>query len=193
MVDSFYKIEYKGDWTPGQELPQLSTQLDSVRAYQFEVHFVGLPSQVTNAHDLTLAAKQVSQIGFTVEDIEIHRVNDRVYYPGKPSPEEVTVTFDNLYMKNTASDLWNVFTTIYDPISGEVTSNAPPGADGAGQFKVNKMEIIQLDNSMTPHSAVELYGAYPKSWKTAEFNYATNEFHTIEVTFRYDFMSQFNL
>jgi hypothetical protein len=31
-------------FNPGQELPQISTNLDSVRAYQFEVQFEGLPT-----------------------------------------------------------------------------------------------------------------------------------------------------
>ena len=98
MAESYYKIEYKGDFKDkaGDGLPILSTGLDSVRVYQFEVHFLGLPDVVTNQKDLTLAAKQVSNLGFKVEDIEVHRVNDRVYYPGKPTPEEMVVTFDNL-------------------------------------------------------------------------------------------------
>ena len=69
-----------------------------------------------------------------------------------------------------------------------MTKNSPPGKGGGGSFKANKMTILQLANNMNPHAAVECYGVWVKSWKTAEFNYATNEFHTIEVEFRYDFM-----
>ena len=194
MAQSYYNVEYRGNFEDkkGQGLPIVSTQLDSVRAYQFEIHFLGLPAQVTNERDFTLAAKQVSQIGFSVEDIEASRVNDRIYYPGRPSPEEVTVTFDNLYLKETASDLWRWFKTVYDPITGEMTKNSAPGGN-VSPFKANKVEIVQLDNAMTPHSVAELYGVYPKSWKTAEMNYSTNDFHTIEVSFRYDFMDQFNI
>lgn len=191
--ESFYKVEYKGNWTnPGEGLPTLSTGLDSVRAYQFEVHFHGLDNfGVTNQKDLTLAAKQISNIGFSVEDIPVHRVNDQVFYPGKPSPEEVTITFDNLYLQKTHSDLWNWFTAIYDPISGEMTNTSPPGGGGPS-FKANKVEIIQLDNAMSPRQTVDLYGVWPKSWKTAEFNYSTNEFHTLEVVLRYDYMKAYN-
>ena len=48
------------------------------------------------AKPFTLAAKQVNGIGISVEDIPVHRVNDQVFYPGKPSTEEMTVTFDNV-------------------------------------------------------------------------------------------------
>jgi hypothetical protein len=191
---SYYNIEYRGDFEnkKGEGLPVISNNLDSIRTYQWEIHFLGLPPQVTNERDFTLAAKQVSQIGFQVEDIEVNRVNDKVFYPGRPSPDEITITFDNLYLRETASDLWRWFKTVYDPLTGEMTKNAQPAAN-VSPFKANKVELVQLDNASTPHAVAELYGVYPKSWKLAEFNYSTNEFHTIEVSLRYDFLDQFNV
>jgi hypothetical protein len=182
---------YKGQrgFVPGQGLPMVSTDLDSVRAYQFEVQFEGVPTgNNVVPDDLTIAAKQVTQAGMTVEDIVIDRVNDKIYYPGKATPEEITVTFDNLYLKDTANTLWEWFQRTYDPLTGEMTKLSPPGAAGGNSFKANKMSILQLKNNMDPHTSVECYGVWVKAWKTAEFNYSTNEFHTIEVTFRYDFM-----
>jgi len=182
---------YKGkrNFNPGQGLPLISTDLDSVRAYQFEIQFEGVPGGPNNAEDLTIAAKQVSQAGMVAEDIVIDRVNDKIYYPGKATPELLTVTFDNLYLRETSNTLFRWFQNTYDPLTGEMTKTAEPGIPGGGSFKANKMTILQLSNTMDPHAAVECYGVWVKSWKTAEFNYATNEFHTIEVEFRYDFMN----
>ena len=45
---------------------------------------------------------------------------------------------------------------------------------------------------MTPHSTIELYGVYPMKWAASEFNYTTTDFHTLDVTFKYDFMQQYN-
>ena len=188
MTNAYYKDKYGREFNPGKGLPTVSTDLDSVRTYQFEVQFTGLPSDVSNEGDLTLAAKKVVGLGMSNEPIVVDRVNDKLYYPGKVTPEEVTITFDNLYMKETANDLWEFFKTIYDPIAGEMTKNAQPG--GAGTFKAKKVEIILLNNSLEPHSAIELYGVWPTKWNAAELNYATNDFHTIEVSFRYDFMNQ---
>lgn len=192
MVESIYKNDYR-PFQAGKSLPRISTVLDSVRTYQFEIQFFGLPPALTGQQtDLTLAAKQVSPVGFTVDDIEVRRVNDRVFFPGAPSQDELTVTFDNLYLRDTAKTLWEWFKTIYDPISGDMTKLSAPGGAGNRAFKANKIRIIELDNTRTPHSAIELYGVYPKSVRFAEKNYSTNEFHTIEVTFRYDFMDFFN-
>lgn len=185
---------YRNSYTPGQSLPVFSTSLDSVRAYQFEVRFVGLPdiASLGSKRDLTLAAKQVSPVGMSTEDIEVRRINDKFYYPGYANTESVTITFDNLYLRYTAETLWNWFRTIYDPLTGNMTRLSAPGGSGNRTFKVNKMEIIELNNTRDPHAAMELYGVYPRSVKFSERNYSTNEFATIEVEFRFDFMHYFN-
>ena len=192
MATSYYKTKYDRNFTPGQGLPTISTDLDSVRADQFEIHFTGLPADVTNQSDLTLAAKKITGIEMASEPITVDRVNDKVYYPGKVTPGDLVVTFDNLYLRESASDLWRYFKSTYDPITGEMTKNAQPGGQAGLSFKADKVEIVMLDNTMTPHSTVELYGVYPTKWAAAEFNYATNDFHTLDVTFKYDFMNAYN-
>lgn len=178
------------EFTPGKNLPEVSQKLDSIRTYQFEVHFLGLDNLGLPGprfpNDLTLAAKQVSQIGMMVEDIEVNRVSEKFYYPGKATPEELVITFDNLYKSKTANDLWRWFKLIHDPITGEQTKSLD--YPGGGHFKINRAEIIQLDNKNQPFLTIDLFGVYPKSWKSAEHNYSTNDFHTVEMTFRYDLM-----
>lgn len=189
MVDSIYKNDFRANFKPGKTLPKVSTQLDSVRAYGFEVRFYGLPAALVGSQqDLTLAAKQVSPVGGTIDDIVVERVNDRLFYPGKFTPEELTITFDNLYLKNTSPAIWEWFKTIYDPVSGDATKLAAPGGPGNRTFKSNKLTIVQLDNTRTPHSFVEVYGVFPKTVRFSEHNFSTNEFATLEVTFRFDFM-----
>lgn len=192
MASSYYKNKYGRNFTPGQGLPTVSTDLDSVRAYQFEVHFVGLPGDITNQTDLTLAAKKVSGLEMKNEAIVVDRVNDKLHYPGKTTPGDLSIDFDNLYLRETASDLWRYFKHTYDPITGEMTKGAQPGGGAGSTFKADKVEIIQLDNTLTPHSVIELYGVYPTSWSASEFNYSQNQFHQLTVTFKYDFMNVYN-
>jgi len=191
-INSYYKNDYR-PFKKGESLPKISTTLDSVRAYQFEIQFFGLPPAIANqGQDLTLAAKRVGSISFGTEDISVHRVNDTVFYPGKPSFDSLSVDFDNLYLRSTCKTLWEWFKTIYDPISGDMTKLSAPGGPGNRTFKANKLRIIELDNTRTPHAAIELYGVYPKSVNFSEKNYATNEFATVSVDFRFDFMDYFN-
>jgi hypothetical protein len=192
MAKSYYKDKYGRQFTPGQGLPTISTDLDSVRAYQFEIHFHGLPADVTNETDLTLAAKKITGLEIKNEAIVIDRVNDKVHYPGKTTPGELSVDFDNLYLRETASDLFRYFRSVYDPITGQMTKNSQPGGLAGTSFKADKVEVVQLDNTLVPHSVVELYGVYPTSWSASEFNYSTNQFHQLTVNFKYDFMNSFN-
>ena len=192
MATSYYKNKYGRDFTPGQGLPTVSTDLDSVRSYQFEIHFFGLPEDVTNQTDLTLAAKKVGGLEMKNETITIDRVNDKLHYPGKTTPGELTVDFDNLYLRETAADLYRFFRHTYDPITGEMTKSSQPGGGAGSTFKADKVEVVMLDNTLTPHSVIELYGVYPTSWSASEFNYSQNQFHQLTVNFKYDFMNVYN-
>ena len=189
--------------------PRLSHALESFRAYAWEIQipqFAGALSNVPGLESqdrLTLAAKQITQPGFTVEDIEVHRVNEKFYYPGKASPDEITVTFDNLVKGDIADSLFAWMRSVYDPVYGihygglgNGTSDVNPSPEGlagiteAPIFK-RTVTIWQLDAHRNPVTRIVLYGCYPKGWKLGEFNYSTNEFHTIEMTLRYDFVIQF--
>ena len=186
MARAYYATQTQRTLNFG-ELPSLSHNLESYRAYQWKVE-IALPTGGEGEEILTLAAKQVSQIAFTSEDIVADRVNDKFYYPGKVAPEELTITFDNLVKGDVAQKLFDWMSNTYDPIQGVFTPNF---IQGNGGFKTN-IKIFYLDNTMFPVKHVYLYGAYPKAWKLAEFNYTTNEFHTIEVAVRYDFAVQYN-
>jgi len=177
--DEFGRVITQGSPT---DMPTLSTKLDSIRTFQWEVEFrpppgVGGEDEFT----FTVAAKQVSEIGYAQEDIIAQRVNDKYYYPGKATPEDCVITFDNLLEQKAGPELYKWIQHTYNPLTGEfgeITDNV----------KTN-ITIHQLDGNRNPVSSVTLYGAYPKAYKTAEYNYATNDFHTIAVTFRFEFMS----
>ena len=189
MVDSYLKNNYRANFNPGKTLPKVSTMLDSVRTYQFEVKFFGLPVEFVNTQQvLTAAAKQVSPVGGSVDDIVVDRLNDKVYYPGKFTPENITVTFDNQLLSQTTPALWNWFKTIYDPMTGDMTKLSAPGGAGNKSFKASKMTILELDNTNEPHAFIEVYGVYPTGVRFSEKNYASNDFSTVEVTFRYVFV-----
>jgi len=184
---------------------QLFHRYDSYRAYSWLIRINGVGGVVGNIlagtglvdpdNVLTLAAKQVGQIGYSVEEIMVDRVNDKFYYPGRPSTEETVVTFDNLLRGDAAKALFNWMRTTYDPITGTHSTSilsdlAGGGTGGGGGFK-RTIDIVLLDHSRKPQWIARLYGCWPKNWRLAEFNYSANEFHSIEVTLRYDMVGYF--
>lgn len=165
---------------------KVSTNLDSIRQYQFEVHLSIPGIDNLTKEQIMVAATKVTGIGMESEAIEVHRVNDKLYYPGKAKMEPVVVTFDDQILTGVAARFWAYITKTYNPVTGTIATGL---LGNNSNFKLPSMKIVQLKNDLTPYSETILYGVYPMSWKSAEFNYAQNAFHTIDVSFRYDFMS----
>jgi len=186
---SYYANNLNRNLNEHDGLPVISQDLESIRAYQWEITFYP-PAEIEVplgfSKPLTLAAKKVGGMSIQVEDIVVNRVNDVVYYPGRPSMGELEVTFDNLLKTKAGWQLYKYFQTVYDPITGEFTSTF---LDTPGNFKTTAI-VLELDGQMNPKSQVKLVGLYPKRFQKAEKNYASNEFDTVTVTFRYDFLFQ---
>jgi len=182
-ADTLYR-DISGENTDG--IPIISNKLDSIRAYQWEITFThSISTQGSQPKPLTLAAKQVNGLGMSVEDIEVNRVNDKVYYPGKPSMDELVITFDNIREEKISEVLWEFFSdTTYNPMTGDM--------EGGGVFFKYPIHLTQLGPDMQPINDITAIGAYPKKYTLAEYNYSTNDFHTVEVTFRYDFLKHFH-
>lgn len=174
--------------TPGAKLPQISSDLETIRTYQFEVNFQGFPGIVKNQSgngDVTIAAKQVGQITYGVDSLALDRLNDKVHYPGKVTYEPVEITFDNLLLKNSTEALWECFKEVYSPMTGK---SGFRGGNGT-KYKGEKMTIVEMNGDNVPVAGVELFGVYPEKVAFSEKNYSTNEFSTVTVTFRFDFMN----
>lgn len=168
------------------KVPDISQALDSVRAWGWEIIFH--PPQVVlqgqpELQPFRIAAKSVSPIGYTLEDIPVHRTNDVVFYPGKATPTELTIVFDDLYRTKQGSTVYKWLQQVYNPVTGEFT---PGFVEAVGNFKT-QIEIVKLNGLGQPFTHIKLVGCYPKSWEESEFNYATSEFHTITSVFRWDF------
>jgi len=183
LANSYYATQTNRTLLLGKT-PNLSHALESYRKYQWEIEID--TGQSGDYSVLTLGAKSVTAIQMTSEDIVAHRVNDRFFYPGLVSPEEVTITFDNLVKGQIAEKLFDWFSSVYDPVHGVFT---PGMVQGNGAFKRN-VKIFQLDNTGFPVKHIHLFAAYPKMWKANDFVYGENEFHTIDVTLRFDFATQ---
>lgn len=165
-----------------RDIPFLSTSLDSIRVYNFEIR-ISNPS--VRPKGLVLAAKKVSSSGHKVENIAVRRLNDTFYYPGGADSDELTITFDHLANSLAINDMYSWFKACtYNPENGIVAAST--------NTKASILDVLYLGNDRSVLKAVSYHGAYPMSFKPAESNYNTNnEFHTFEVGFRYDFMTYY--
>ena len=181
ITDEFFDQNRNGG---DDRLNTLSQQYDSLRTYSWLISIDGVGSggggPRDNSNAITLACKQIGNIGFSVEDIAVDRINDKYYYPGKYAADETTLTFDNLIEGGAAVALFNWMRETYDPFTGKL----------GGPDMKRKIFITQLDAQHNPKMRITLYGAYCKFYRLAELNYSTNDFHTIECGVKYDFAVQ---
>lgn len=196
---SYYGTELGRDitGTGRSQTPEISTLLDSVRTYQWEITF-DLPADVLNStggagsvlKPLTFGAKQIRGIGVNLQDIEVNRMNDKVYYPGRPSYEELEVTFDNLLESKEGALLYEYMRTAYDPIKGVYGTTNVGGGAGNSLVRRHKTSAIitEFNGNHEVSQEIELRGLYPKSYSRGEKNYSNNDFDTIVMKFRYDYL-----
>ena len=186
--ESIFKRSLDRPTGTNSPLPQISTDLETIKTYQFEVDFSKFNSVIGNQSitgDVTVAAKQVGQITYGVESIPLDRLNDKVHYPGKVTYEPVEITFDNLLLKKSTNALWSAFKEVYNPLTGK----AGYRTGGGRIYKGERLSIIEMNGENEPVAAVELMGVYPEKVVYSEKNYSTNEFSTVTVTFRFDFLN----
>lgn len=165
-------------------LPTLTSNLDSIRVYNWEVNFNGAnafnPTAANEA--LTLAAKRVQSAGHSVEDIPVRRLNDLYHYPGAANNKELIITFDHLLYEKPVETLYNWFRNGSYNIRNGVVANAR-------ESKIHSIDILYYDNTKTIQNVTSYYGVFVAAFEPGEHNYSTaNDFHTFDVTFRYDFM-----
>jgi hypothetical protein len=162
-------------------LPNLSHNLDSIRTYNYEVQFNGTFANVSN-RSLTLAAKRVQSAGQSVEDIAVRRLNDLYHYPGAANNQDLIITFDHLLLDQPVAALYEWFRNGSYNVRTGVVNNAE-------RAKQHSIDVIYYDNEKTVNSITSYYGVFVANFAPGEHNYTTaNEFHTFDVTFRYDFM-----
>ena len=172
---------------PGKSegLPSLSHSLDSIRTYNYEVQFNGsfaLGNSTEYNTSLTLAAKRVQSAGQSVEDIPVRRLNDLYHYPGAANNQDLIITFDHLLLANPVATLYEWFRKGSYNIRTGVVNNAATA-------KMHSIDVIYYDNEKDVRSVTSYYGVFVSNFAPGEHNYTTaNEFHTFDVTFKYDFM-----
>ncbi len=131
-IESYFANNLNRNLSDGKGLPSISQDIDSIRAYQWEIVFHP-PAEIEVPFDfskpLTIAAKSVNGVGFDIEPIEVNRINDKVFYPGKATAQELVVTFDNLLKTKNGFQLYKYIQTVYDPVTVRF---AAVGTDGEG-------------------------------------------------------------
>jgi hypothetical protein len=182
--------DYRGAINAESPTPlKISTSLDAIRSYQFEVDFRNIPALGDYKEgDLQIGVNKVTAYGPKIDMVEIHRVNDIVKYPGKMKFEGLSITFDNQLLIPQYAHLWEYIKSVFNPLTGQYYTPAT-GARSIASIKTSKIIVRQLSGQNTPISETTFWGVFPMEYAIAEQKYSeSNTVNTIDVKFSFDTM-----
>ena len=158
--------------------------MESVRKNRWLMQFTAIPGITGNTtanEDLSFVALTAVAPSITFEQKEYHRLNEKFYTAGKPTWNEIPMTFYDFISgtKSAAHLLYKWSTAIYNPLTGAMSFKKNYTATGT---------LAMLDPAGSPVRVWNLYHLWPFTVNFGDgFDAASDDINTVSVTFRYDF------
>lgn len=150
------------------------------RKNRWILKFDRVPNKADGTEPLAIDILSASRPSVSTEEQEIHRLNERFYFAGKPTWEAIECTFYD-YDKggnSAAQILYHWFTAIYNPLTG--------GQGYAIVYKTNATLVV-----LGPDGKIieiwDLFGMFPTTVNFNELSYEGSEAMQVNATFRYDY------
>ena len=155
------------------------------RNFRFQVQITGL----TGGDDVLWWAKTVTTPGFEVSEVEHNFLDNKFYFPGRVSWNEVSLTLvDPISVDAVEQTNQLIINSGYVIPSGVPSSDAQKstisksGATGAiGDVTIS---ILKADGSVV--EIWTLNNPFIKSAKYGDLDYSSDDLRTVEMTLRYD-------
>ena len=162
-----------------------SNNVEPKRNFRFQVQFTGLSADGDTTSDILWWAKTVTTPAFDVSEVEHNYLDNKFYFPGRVSWNEVSLT-------------------LVDPISVDAVSQTNKLLEAQG-YKVPANESMVETMSKSKGTValgsvfITIFGAegdiveqwllnnpFIKSAKFGDLDYSSDDLRTVELTVRYD-------
>lgn len=137
--------------------------------------------------------KTASRPNITFDEQEIHYLHGRMYLPGKPTFETITVTYYDVVSQAGNQPLGALYTwisNVYDFMSNpnawksaKMAANALGGTSSYG----GEANLIMLDGCGNAIEKWTLYQCWPQAVNFGDLDYSSAEEATVELTLRYGY------
>ena len=167
-----------------------TNNVEPKRNFRFQVEITGLEE-----NSVLWWAKTVTTPAFDVSEVEHNHLDNKYYFPGRVSWNEVSLTLVDPISVD-AVQLTNQL--IID--SGYVIPGRPP-ADANDNSTLSKAKSVGAVGDVTisilsadgiPVEVWTLNNAFIKSAKYGDLDYSSDDLRTVEMTFRYDWATCIN-
>ena len=150
------------------------------RKNRWILKFDRVPNHASGQDPLAIDIFSASRPSVSLDPTEIHRLNERFWFAGKPSWETISCTFyDYDKGKNSAGQvLYSWFTAIYNPLTG--------GQGYAVVYKANAT-LVMLGPDGKIIEIWDLFGCFPEQISWQDLSYDGSDAQQVEMTLRYDY------
>lgn len=146
--------------------------------YRFRVNFQGIGA-AERAVELTTNVQSVTRPSISVEEVEVHSYNSKVYIQGKHTWNTIDVTFRD-DITNSISKL------IGAQVQRQINHYQQTTAAASNQFKFNMTLDVMDGSTATPSETWELEGCFIQNVAYGDNDYAETSQQQVIITVRYD-------
>ncbi len=155
--------------------------METKRKNRWQLSFVNIPNESFTGSDaqvnMDLSLLSASRPSWNFEEVEIHRLNEKFYVPGKVTYEPITIVYQDLIDAKTSEVIFDWSKTVYNPFTGAMGYKNAIGVDAY---------LAMLDPLGVPVEIWNLFGAWPQSANFQDLDMSSSEQANIEIVLRYD-------
>jgi hypothetical protein len=146
--------------------------------YRFRVNFQGLGA-ANRATEMTTNVQSVTRPSISVDEVEVHSYNSKVYMQGKHTWNTIDVTIRD-DITNTVSKL------VGQQVQRQINHYQQTTAAASNQFKFNMTMDVLDGTSAEPTETWELEGCFIQNVTYGDNDYAEASQQQIVLTIRFD-------
>jgi hypothetical protein len=171
-------------WTQGQTEPK--------RSFRFKVQFTGISTTIGAPTDIIWWAKTVTAPSFEVSEIEHNYLDNKFYYPGRVSWNEVSLTLVDPISVDAVNLTNKLLVASGYTVKGNETVSQTMSKSQAISAGLQNIIIEILEASGDVVETWTLNNPFIKSAKYGDLDYSNDELRTVEMSIRYDWAECIN-
>ncbi len=150
------------------------------RKNRWILKFDRIPNHPSGTEPLAIDIVSANRPNVSVDPVELHRLNERFWFAGKPSFDPISCDFYDFDKgKNSAAQiLYSWFTAIYNPLTG--------GQGYAITYKTNAT-LVMLGPDGKIIEVWDLFGCFPESVDWQDLSYEGSDVNHVVASIRYDY------
>tara|TARA_E500000318_G_scaffold59219_2_gene54969 strand:- start:2037 stop:2582 length:546 start_codon:yes stop_codon:yes gene_type:complete len=162
-----------------------TNDVEPKRNFRFQVQITGLTA-LGAPTDILWWAKTVTTPSFDVSEVEHNYLDNKYYFPGRVSWNEVSLTLVDPISVDAVKLTNKLLETSGYTVKADETSLETISKKKATQTAIKGMKITVLDADGNDIETWTLNNPFIKSAKYGDLDYSNDELRTVELSVRYD-------